>query len=168
MTASALLNAIGQIDDKYVMEFAHIRRQRISWRAVAVIAACLLLIAGAVFTAWPRINNQPQHNIIWADSSSTPNTEQFGIIKGHIQFSANLTKAMAESDSNTDLFAIEVVELTGAANEEVYEQVIRPLRLTETYQENGIIFASREQIETMTCPDDMSIVLTLAHNENRR
>jgi hypothetical protein len=167
MTANTLLNSIGQIDDKYVIEFAHIRKPIISRRTVAAIAACLLLVVTAVYAIHQIPDTQPQPKIIWANSSAVTDVEQFGIIKGHIQFSENLSKAIANTGNQDVVFAIKVIELTGATVEEVYQEFIIPLNLSETYETNGIIFASREQIATLECPEGMSSVLTLAHHEEQ-
>lgn len=167
MNATTLLRAIGQIDEEYVLEFAFVAKTKKTWRTIAAIAACAILLVSATFAVYCLRSPQPPKAVIWAEATGDIEIKQFGIIKGHLQFSENLSKAIANPKNKDAVFAIQVTELTGATKAEVFRQFIQPLNLSEIYTDALIIFASREQIAAMQCPDDMSIVLTLAHRNKQ-
>lgn len=71
---------------------------------------------------------------------------------------------MTNSDNEKNLFAVLVTEMTGATPEEVYNTFVKPLNINEEYLDTGVIYLSENQINTLECPPDFSLVLSLAVN----
>lgn len=170
MNGNNIMTAIGNIDDKYIMEFSQEETLKVNSsivkKTVLSIAACLCLVISAVVL----LTNNSTPNIpstgekIWGtgitDNEFKNSSEQAE--KGKITIADSLKNAMHNSKNKNDIFAIMVTETSGATKEKIYDSFVIPLKVEEDYMKTGIIFATEEQIESFDCPSDLSIVLFLA------
>lgn len=169
MNAQLLLDAVGDIGDSYVMEFAQIKpRKTAGWGWLAAAAACLCLILFASLP-YPREDRpvveptMPEGNVIWGSASGDIYVDICEIAEqGEIVFSPELTDAFAKSEDSTDIFAIRVYETTGASREKVYEEFIKPLGIYEEYLDIGVIFATQGQVREIAASDEFGFVFELA------
>lgn len=175
MNGKVLMSAIGNINDKYIMEFAKvlpIRKQRSAlFTRIIPVAACLCIIVMSVVLLMQRndINhikpvNISDGNVIWGDGAGDNILDDYSekASKGTIIIAETLETAMNNSKNENDMFAVLVTEMSDISKDDVYNIFIKPLEIDEEYMENGIIFASENQIRTLKCPDNFALVLSLA------
>lgn len=172
MRKELIIDAIGNISDRHIMEFADVnslaivrRRHIFSMVACICLIVTLSIVTGLFFK---KELSSPGNSgeIIWGESDwheyedTTKGTEtaELGVVK----VSDSLAEAFANSDSESDIFAIKVYEINGMDNIDVYQQFILKLGVKETYLENGLVFATKKQVASFKCPTNMSIVLYLA------
>ena len=175
MSGNVLMAAMGNINDRYIMEFAEVKPIKKHHSALLTkilpLAACLcVVIMSAILLT--QNGNAPQgnqsgdlaNNVIWGNGVSDNVVEEYGdkAAKGTIILAESLENALKNSDNEDDLFAVMVTEMTGAAPNDVYNTFVKPLNVNEKYLETGIIFISEEQIAELECPSDLSLVLSLA------
>lgn len=106
--------------------------------------------------------SQPQ-KVIWANSDDQiwkDYTEQS--TKGSIILADELKTMMERSESPADIFAVRVTDTTGASDEDIYNNFVKPLGIDEEYIETGVIFATAEQINSFVCPSNLALVLYFA------
>ncbi len=176
MNGKIFMAAMGNINDRYIMEFADVKPLKkphsIFVTKILPIAACLCLIL-TISVLWDSHNNAPKGNIpgetdtaiiVWGDGIGDNSIEKYGdkATKGTIFITDSLKKAMSDSKNDNDRFAVIITELTGASANDVYNKFVKPLGVTEEYLETGIIFITEKQISTLECPSDLSLVLSLA------
>lgn len=176
MSGKVLMAAIGDINDRYVMEFAEVQPIKkhcsVLVTKILLFAACLCIVVMSVVFMMQN-HNIPQGsdpgdistgNVIWGEGVGDNVVEEYGdqAIKGTIVIAESLKNAMTNSDNGKDLFAVMVTEMTGATPNDVYNTFIKPLNLNEEYLNTGIIYVSENQINTLECPSDFSLVLSLA------
>lgn len=186
MNGKLLMAAIGEVQDRYVMEFAQVepvkKAQPLGIAKLLPLAACLcLILAGALTLIRPQELPKPQPgtsvpgtaapstvpsgNVIWApgDLHSYEEPGDMALTEpGTIQVDKALTEAFERYSAEHNIFAIEVHELSGADRAAVYEQFVSKLGVAEDYLEHGLLFATRKQVEAFRCPQNMSIVLAWA------
>lgn len=167
MNGNRMMYAIGNIDEKYIMEFLHERTLKINRfitkKSILTTAACLCLIIFTMFvfeySTVPQTGEQ-----IWgtgiADNEVESCIEQAA--KGKIVIANSLKDAIDNSRNKNDLFAIMVTETSGADKETIYNSFVLPFEVDEDYMRTGIIFATEEQINSFVCPSNLSIILFLA------
>ena len=143
MTGEMILDAIGGISDRYLLEFAHVepKKRAIWWRWLGV-AACIGLFLTAVLL-WPGYSQSEvdsskptfsMNDVIWGDASGDMIMDSFDHVSmGEIFITDGLTEAFARSKNAGDVFAVRVTEVTGASTEEIYEKFIKNLGLEEDY-----------------------------------
>lgn len=107
--------------------------------------------------------NAPQPGeTIWAygeDQIWKDYTEQS--VKGSIILADELKIMMERSENPADVFAVRITDTAGASEEEIYNTFVKPLGINENYMETGIIFVTAEQINSLTCPSELALVLYL-------
>lgn len=169
MNAQLLFDAVGDIGDSYVMEFAAIRpKRKAGWGWLAAAAACLCLILSAALI-YPKEEQpivkptMPEGNVVWGSPIGDIYVESCEPAEpGEILFSPDLKNALTKSEDPTDIFAIRVNETTGASREKVYEEFIKPLGIYEEYLDVGVIFATQEQVREIAASDEFGFVFELA------
>ncbi|MBR6697075.1 MAG: hypothetical protein IKL73_02260 [Lachnospiraceae bacterium] len=181
MKNETLFAIIDDIDDEYIMEFAKVEKisnvRRKIIRNICLLVACIVVIIGVLSIV--ELNKEQKNeiitmdkedgtNVIWGRPSSdveqfqsnhTFNTEEY---LGQIILDEELKEAMRVTISDKDLFAVWVYECTGKSHEKVYGDFIMVIGVEEDYLNKKLIFATKTQLESMTCPDDMIIILGLA------
>lgn len=166
MNAVQLDEAISAISDDYLMEFAQVDSKRAMAFRWFFAAACLCLIVSvlvislAVGERFAPPVAPPERNVIWGEGTEDMRLEEGTV--GEIQIADNLRAAFMQSENHEDVFAIRVIEITGASREEVYTRFIQPLGVHEEYMDKGLIFATQTQVEQMHCPRELGVVFTLA------
>lgn len=175
MRKELMMEAIGNISDKHIMEFASPGRfDKRQIKKNVAIAACMCIVV--VVSVIVGVNykgllskHQGGGDVIWGikDLNSYEDTtkESTSMEPGTIKVADSLTEAFLNSTAESDVFAIMVHETSGAEKNDVYQQFVLKQGVKEDYLENGIIFATIKQVESFTCPDNMSIVLYLAKKE---
>lgn len=170
MTEAKLFDAIGGINDRYIMEFAYVKPKRpaVLWRWIA-LAACIgvIVTASMLWPAAPSDDVKPtisMKDVIWGkDSLGDMSLDVFDHVSaGEIYISEGLSAAFARSSDDGDVFAVRVIEVTGATREEIYENFIKTLALQEDYLSKGVIFATQQQVKTIVCPEKYGFVFSLA------
>ena len=175
MSGKALMIAMGNINDRYIMEFAEVKPIKRHHSALLTrflpLAACLCIVIMSAIL-FIQNDNVPQgnqsgdlaNNIIWGNGVGDNVVEAYGdkAAKGTLIIAESLENALKNSNNENDLFAVMVTEMTGAAPNDVYNTFIKPLNVNEKYLETGIIFVSEEQIAELECPSDLSLILSLA------
>lgn len=170
MNGNELMTAIGNINDKYIMEFSQEETLKVNRsivkKFVLPIAACFCIIVSAMIllTNNNTPNIPPTGEQIWGngitDNEVVSSSEQ--AVKGKIIIADSLKKAMHNSQNKNDVFAIMVTETSGANKEIIYKSFVQPLNVKEDYMKTGLIFATEKQIQAFECPAELSIVLFLA------
>lgn len=175
MSTEKLMNAISGISDRHITEFAVVRP--VVWLRnrrlkIALAAACLCFaLTGLAFllnrggAAYVDKTDMPQPGmIIWGGGFGDNEWNDYTDIAqmGCVTVAPVLESAMDDPGNGGGIFAVSVTEAGGASKESVYREFVEPLNVYEKYMENGIIFATKEQIESFVCPSDMAIVLSLA------
>lgn len=178
MTAKMIMETIGEIEDRYIMEFADV--EEIKKVRIGVVKKCLFLAASValiflVGMAVDRILKEPtlqpvvdMEQVVWKKGNISQYGEEFDytkLVRGNVYIGDSLKVAFRNFLEEDTVFAVSVKEETGILKEEVYEKFIIPLGVAEEYMERGVIFATREQIEEMHCPEDMLILLSHANKE---
>lgn len=177
MKAERLLCAIGGISDRHIVEFAEVRPVMLLkaiWIKMVAAAACLCF---AVIGAVVFVHNAPQGEQTgtdlpqgetiwryrWSDFGDMEGKDDIGqSVKGSILLEDRLKAAMEKSDNAADVFAVQVTETSGAAEEDIYNAFVKPLGVDEEYMKWGLIFATAEQIRSLVCPPEFAIVLRLS------
>ena len=176
MSGKVIMAAMGNINDRYIMEFAEVKPIKKHYFAfvkkILPLVACLcIVIMSAIFLMQnknvPQGNqpgNVPNNNIIWGNGVGDNIVEQYGdeAATGTIIIAESLKNAIENSDNEKDLFAVMVTEMTGATPNDVYNTFVKPLNVNEEYLETGVIFVSEKQITALECPSNFSLVLSLA------
>lgn len=172
MSGEMLADAIGGIGDSYILEFAYlgIRRRKIHWWAIA--AGLCLIVSVVIVWKWasvspvdapPVIVAPPKENVIWGDDAEDTSLNVFDHVSaGEIYITDGLSAALSRSKRDTDVFAVKVIEVTGATKEDVYEKFIKPLGLYEEYLPRGVVFATEAQIMQIQCPESFGLVFAHA------
>lgn len=176
MKKELIIEAIGNISDRHIMEFTNIdsisKTHHIT-RVFSIVACiCIVVTISTIAGLYCKEQLTSHHggeNIIWGDGDlhsygdATKETAELGVVKVTDELSA----AFANSNSESDIFAIEVHEMSGTEKIDIYQQFILKLGVKEDYMENGIIFATKKQVASFECPTDMSIVLYLANKAEK-
>ena len=168
MTGKLILDAVGGISDRYIMEFVDVtQKKRINWKPAALAAClCLALTAVLLWSNGTRRGTTPTiayEDVIWGENIEDMEASNYGDVKpGHICISEGLQNAFDRSNDARDVFAIRVIELTGASEEQVYEEFIKDLGDYEEYLSRGMIFATQEQVREILVSDRFAIVFELA------
>lgn len=176
MSGKVIMAAMGNINDRYIMEFAEVKPIKKHYstfvKKILPLAACLCIVIMSAIFLKPNNNmpqgnqpgNAPNNNVIWGNGVSDNIVEQYGdeATTGTIIIAESLKNAIENSDNEKDLFAVMVTEMTGATPNDVYNTFVKPLNVNEEYLETGIIFVSEKQITALECPSDFSLVLSLA------
>lgn len=176
MNGEKLMGAIGGISDRHVVEFAEVKPVAVHktlWIKAASAAACLcLIVTGTVFFLQKDSPDTPPHDvsaptqkgeIIWGIGTGDFEYQDYTALakKGEIVIANPLKNAMNHPENAEDIFAVSVIEATGADKETIYNTFVKPLNLEEDYLESGIVFATKEQIEAFVCPKNLALVLSL-------
>lgn len=173
MIARNVLDAIGDIDDFYIMEFSKIRqKKRVVSRRLLAVAACLCLVITAVAVSFMPFSDDPtvpssavtipKGEVIWGTSDGDLSSNVFDHVSAEeIFYTDALCAAFSRSVDDTDVFAIKVIEVTGASKEDIYERFVKPLGLYEEYISRGVIFGTQEQIKQIICPAEFGFVFAL-------
>ena len=175
MNAERLMRAIGGISDRHIEEFAvvkPVKTRKNTWLKIISMAACICLVVIAVICL-PKIIDQQEHisivtpprKTIWGDSASGDKVEDYfkQTDLGTAVITKSLKTAMEGVDDESALFAVLVTETTGKENEYVYN-FIKTMHVNEDYMESGIIFLTESQINSLKCPSDLALILSLAVN----
>lgn len=179
-----LMQAIDYVDDEYLKKYFNMKESiasKKSKKKIRVIrwsvsvAACLCL----VFVTIISINllhvheqNNPiiqPHNIVWADSTVNESIIDYynQATLGTVVITDTLKTSMADTNYNkSTLFAVRVTDTTGSEITHIYNSFIKKLNAREDYLASGIIFLTRSQIDSLECPPDLAIILSLASNPN--
>jgi hypothetical protein len=73
------------------------------------------------------------------------------------------------ADEPDAVYAVSVLELTGASRQEIYEKYVRHLDVVhEEFLLRQVIFVSRRQLEKLQPHEDLAIVLKLRRGNNNR
>lgn len=110
----------------------------------------------------------PGRYIYWnrEDAGETETPEDVGA--GQLYIRDELRRAMEEFADETDaVFAVTVLELTGASRQEVYDRYISKLDVVhDEYLLRQVIFVNRQQLEAMEPHENFAIVLKLRGGNN--
>lgn len=175
MSGKALMIAMGNINDRYIMEFAEAKPIKRHHSALLTrflpLAACLCIVIMSAILLMQN-DNVPQgnqsgdlaNNIIWGNGVGDNVVEAYGdkAAKGTLIIAESLENALKNSNNENDLFAVMVTEMTGATASDVYHTFVKPLEIDEEYLETGIIFVSKKLLTELVCPSEFSLVLSLA------
>ena len=172
MSIDQLMDAIGELDDGYIEEFAEVKPPRRIWGYLSAAACIALLFTLALI--WTRGGHTgtiepsvPYEKVIWAVQGGTVSADSTEQAKaGEIVITAQLGYALAKSKDPNDVFAVFVDETTGAAPEQIYEEFIKPLGIYEEYLDRRVIFATQEQVNGISSSERFGIVLDLAIDTN--
>lgn len=176
MNAEKLMNAIGNISDRHIIEFAVIQQKEYKtlWGKVASIAACFCIILSAILIIPSVLSNvgNPQnpgdtidpYEIIWGDSSTNENVSDYIDIAtvGSVTVVDSLKKSIEDREDDAVLYAVLITETTGKSSEYIYNAFVKPLNVREQYFDHGIIFITESQINALQCPVNMAIILSPA------
>lgn len=173
MNAEKLMDAIGAISDRYIEEFAVVKRKAKSplWVKLATAAACVCLMLTAAF-GLPHLLKHKEgisyvsdpDETVWGDPKEQEDlsNELDRAAVGSIVISGPLKDAMEERGDDTAIFAVLIMETTGKPREYIYSSFVEPLDVREEYMEHGVVFITERQIRALRCPPDLSIILSLA------
>lgn len=172
MKKELIMEAIGNISDRHVMEFADVSNYKIKYNFLRAcsIAACICfvlaisLIVGLNNMVAPL--NQDGEELSRETESDNHHNSIDSIEFGTVKISDSLAAAFMNADSDNEIFAIKVQEVSGADKKEVYQQFILKQGVEEDYLDKGIIYATKRQVQSFKCPDDMYIVLYPASSGN--
>ena len=107
----------------------------------------------------------PGRYIYWnrPDESEPLTLEDVGV--GQLYIRDELSRAVeAFADEPDAVYAVSVLELTGASRQEIYEKYVRHLDVVhEEYLLRQVIFVSRQQLEKLQPHEDLAIVLKLKY-----
>ena len=178
MNGEKFMTAIYGISDKYVAECAnekHLYTLKKIRARVLIAASAALVVLSVIFAA--NSFYEKQKYIIWNQNADIQEIERYydQATAGNIVITESLKNAVAvltpssqnkppETDEKS-VFAILITETTGIPKEEIYKKFVLPLGAEESYMKNGIIFLTRKQLETIECPDNMAIILSLAYKD---
>lgn len=177
MNAEKLMNAIGNISDRHIEEFAIVtpKRQKNIWMKAVPIAACFCVLLVAIVI--PNITKHEvgvhdvpdSYEIIWCDASQNENIEKYidKFCVGEIVVTNSLKKLMDSGDSNLALYAVLITETTGKSKEYIYRTFVKTLDVREQYLEYGIIYITENQINSLVCPQDLALILSPASNPDK-
>lgn len=175
MNAENLMRAIGGISDRHIEEFAIVQRKthKALWIKVVSVTACFCVIMSAIFIIPSLLMNEQgtlnvidPHETIWGDSSQNENVDEYinKSIKGTVIITNSLKNSMENCESDWVLYAVLITETTGKSDEYIYNSFVKPLNIREQYIDYGIIYITESQINALTCPSDMAIILSPALN----
>ncbi len=189
MSETMMMDAVADIHDRYVLEFADVQPVAkvglMRWMLPA--AACLCLVLGALALRFvdgpkepPALELPPVAGSTQSQISATPpappgatvwgSLGHFGpadfetVDNGTIWLCECLTNAMKNSKDDTDIFAVLVAGFTETSplkDTQVYQEFVLPLGAPEDFMENYTIFLTKKQIETLECPENMGIAMHL-------
>ena len=112
----------------------------------------------------------PGRYIYWnrPDESEPLTLEDVGV--GQLYIRDELSRAVeAFADEPDAVYAVSVLELTGASRQEIYEKYVRHLdKVHDEYLLRQVIFVNRQQLEAMKPHKDFAIVLKLRRGNNNR
>lgn len=112
----------------------------------------------------------PGRYIYWnrPDESDPLTLKDVGI--GQLYIRDELSRAMKEfADEPDAVYAVSLLELTGASRQDIYEKYVRHLDVVhEEFLLRQVIFVNRQQLETMKPHKDFAIVLKLRRGNNNR
>lgn len=175
MRNELIMEAIGNISDKHIMEFANadsIRKRHLTHVFSMVASICIIVtLSGITGLFWKEIlpSTHGGGDIIWGDGDihSYEDSTNEKVKLGVVEVSDALEKAFSGSDSESDVFAMEVREMSGMEKVDVYQHFVLKLGVEEDYLERGIIFATKKQVASFECPANMAIVLYPADIEEK-
>ncbi len=79
--------------------------------------------------------------------------------RGNVFISSTFETVFLYSEPS-DVITIKVVESTGVLNKDVYEKfILKQDIVAEEFRQKGVIYATKEQMESMVCPEDIAIHL---------
>ena len=81
---------------------------------------------------------------------------------GSIVITDSLKNAINNSDNPLDLFAVTVIEATSIDRNVIYNTFVQPLNVDEDYLNSGIVYLTQTQIESLKCPSEFALILSLA------
>lgn len=176
MSGNVMMAAIGNLHDRYILEFAEVtplkKRPSAFVTKILPLAACFsIVIMLVIFFAQNR--NVPQGdpsssalngNIIWGSGAADNIVEDYSgqAAKGTIIITESLKTAIANSSNDRDVFAVLVTEMSDVSRDDVYNIFVKPLNIEEQYIATGVIFISENQIRSLVCPSNLALVLSLA------
>lgn len=180
MTAKLLMEAIGDIDESYIMEFVAVKEQKVRkigvFKKYLALAASIVMVVstsmvvGKIMSPSVVTPTIDMEQVIWRQGNMSQYGEEFDfskLVTGNIYIGESLEDAFWNYPAEATVFAVSISEETGSSKKEVYERFVKQLDVAEEYMESGVVFATKEQIEGFSCPDDMLILLRHAYKEKR-
>lgn len=178
MNAEKLMNAIGGISDRHILEFVIVKpvvfiKKRCAKIVLAVACLCII-VTGVVFflngsdQPYVNVTDIPQPGkIVWGSGFADFDANEWRYYTGQarngtVVISENLRDEISKEENSGAVFAVLVTETRGKSQENVYESFVKPMNVKEDYMNSGVIFATAEQIASIVCPLDMAVVLSLA------
>lgn len=178
MSTEKLMSAIGGISDRHILEFAVVKpvvllKNKRFKIALAVACLCFAVMGAALFLNKSSIfyvntTDIPQPGkIVWGSGFTDFEANEWMYYVGQarngtVVISGNLKSEISKAENSGAVFAVLVTETRGASREKVYESFVKPLNVDEEYMKSGVIFVTAEQIDSIVCPLDMAVVLSLA------
>lgn len=174
MNAEMLMNAIGGISDRHIEAFSVIEAKKYKSvrKTTVAIAACFCILLSAVVISGALLNNNHQSDvspgelgsIIWGEPQQNGSIDEYkkSANYGEITITNSLQNAMDSNDDATALYAVFITEATDKSNDYIYNHFVKLLFCKEEYLDYGIVYATKAQISSWVCPQDMAIVLSLA------
>ncbi len=189
MSETMMMDAVADIHDRYVLEFADVQPVAkvglMRWMLPA--AACLCLVLGALALRFvdgpkepPALELPPVAGSTQSQMPTTPaptgatiwgNAAHFGGVgtvgggneleMGKVEVCYCLLETMETSENAADVYAVRLTEGSGVEKDVIYKTVVQPLGVDEDFLENNVVFLTREQIEHFKCPNNMSILLCI-------
>lgn len=176
MSGNVMMTAIGNLHDRYILEFAEVtplkKRPSAFVTKILPLAACLSVVIMLVIFFVQNKGVQQGYppssalngSIIWGSGAADNIVEDYSgqAAKGTIIITNSLKTAIANSTNDRDLFAVLVTEMSNASRDDVYNIFVKPLNIEEQYIATGVILISENQIRSLVCPPNFALVLSLA------
>lgn len=161
MNTEKLMNAIGGISDKFIEESAVVEpfiRRKKTWIKTVAAAACVCILAVCAALLASRNNTSNSSAVLGHGRGDFGYCE----VNESVYIAESLRRAMEDSKEENGVLAVYIQDSLGASQESVYERLIKPLNVEEEFMERGVIFVTAEQINSLVCPPDMEVYLSLA------
>lgn len=178
MKEEKIMDAIGGISDRHIEEFAVVEpviKRSTIWKRGLLVAGLALVLLWKQYSIYVPTNGFEQEECgkeIW--NSAANNDEVAMYIEqstmGTIIITESLETAIEEEDGDGVCFVILVTETTGKSREYIYESFVKNLKKLPgnwDYMEKGIVYLEKEQIQSLECPPDLGLILSLA-SENTK
>lgn len=193
MRAENLMKAIGNIDDRHIEEFLIVEK-RIKSKTIKniytlVASICVLILCSALMYGHYRslspnegggnvVSSESEdenttsiidiRNVVWRTGVHSFEAIDYEKITGGMTVVAPSLKRAFEQYTDEDVvFAIFVEKVLGSQSE-VYHSFIKEAGVAEEYMEMGLIYATRQQVEKLSCDRNIAVVLHWAEKSEEQ
>ena len=193
MNAESLMKAIGDIDDRHI-EKSMFAEKKIASKTVkniyALVASicvfilCSALVYGYYLSICPSdgggnvVSSETEdenttpiidiRKVVWRTEVHSFEAIDYEKITGGMTVVAPSLKGAFEQYTDEDVvFAIFVEKVLGS-HSEVYNSFIKEAGVAEEYMEMGLIYATRQQVEKLSCDRNIAVVLHWANKSEEQ